>query len=219
MKKYRQSVSVAIGLLTLVALGACSSPETNNLANNSQTTKSPTATPADKPTSTPTPTTATSPTPSAEISWQDYQSALGKFSLQVPGKPQEQSQEQTTEAGKVKVTMVVTEANNSGYFVGYADVPDKSAAPVDAQKSLAESIKSLVANINGELKLDQEYKLGTFPCRDFDAAGKVQATDVIMKGRFCIAENRMYQVFAIGSKENLDPKDAKRFIDSFKINN
>lgn len=217
MKKYHHSISIATGLI-VVALSACSSPTANDLSNNLPTTTSPTSSPTNTPTATPTPTAA-SPTPNNDIAWQDYQSAAGKFSLQVPGKPQEQSQEQSTEAGKVKVNMVITEANNSGYFVGYADVPDQSAAPVDIQKSLAESIKSSVTNINGELKSDQEYKLGAFPCRDFDAAGKVQTTDVIMKGRFCIAENRMYQVFAIGSKDNLDPKDAERFISSFKINN
>ncbi len=216
MKKYRQSISIATGLI-VVALSACSSPTANDLSNNSPT---PTATssPSDKPTVNPTPTTG-SATPSSEIVWQDYQSAMGKFSLQVPGKPQEQSQEQPTETGNVKVNMVITEANNSGYFVGYADVPDKSAAPVDIQKSLGESIKSSVANINGELKSEQEYKLGTVPCRDFDAAGRVQTTDVIMRGRFCISENRMYQVFALGSKENLETKDVERFITSFKINN
>jgi hypothetical protein len=214
MKKYHQFISIATGLI-VVALSACSSPATNDLSN---TATPPASSPTIEPSATPTPTTA-SPAANADIAWQDYQSATGKFSLQVPGKPQEQSQEQPTEAGTVKVNMVITEANNSGYFVGYADIPDKSAAPVDVQKSLGESIKSSVANINGELKSEQEYKLGTFPCRDFDATGKVQTTDVIMKGRFCISENRMYQVFALGSKENLETKDMERFINSFKINN
>lgn len=212
MKKYHQFISIATGLI-VVALSACSSPTANDLSNNLPTATA-TSSPTTKPTATPTPTTA-----NIDIAWQDYQSTPGRFSLQVPGKPQEQSQEQPTETGTVKVNMVITEANNSGYFVGYADIPDKSAAPVDVQKSLGESIKSSVANINGELKSEQEYKLGTFPCRDFDATGKVQTTDVIMKGRFCISENRMYQVFALGSKENLETKDVERFINSFKINN
>jgi hypothetical protein len=40
-----------------------------------------------------------------------------------------------------------------------------------------------------------------------------------MKGRFCLADNRLYQLFALGSQANLSKTDVDRFIDSFKISN
>ncbi len=147
------------------------------------------------------------------IDWQDYKSSAGKFSIQMPSKPKEQSQEQ----GTVKLSTITAEANDSGYFIAYADFPEKVASPADVQKGLTTSVKSLVENIKGEIKSEQEYLLDNVQCRDFEAIGKVQSTDVSMKGRFCLADSRIYQIFALGAKDKFSPADVDRFVTSFKI--
>jgi hypothetical protein len=38
-----------------------------------------------------------------------------------------------------------------------------------------------------------------------------------MKGRFCLADNRLYQVFALGAADKIAASDVDRFITSFKI--
>ena len=78
-------------------------------------------------------------------------------------------------------------------------------------------MKGSVANLKGEITSEKESLLGDIPCRDFEAGGKVQATDVLMKGRFCLADNRLYQVFALGAKDKIAIADVDRFIGSFKI--
>lgn len=224
MKKY---ISFVSGLV-LFAVSACT-PSTP-IAENPTPTATASATPSIKPTDKPTekasdkPTATESPKPDDKSSanaagWQDYKSAAGKFSIQVPSKPQEQSQDQKTDVGNIKLNMVIAESNDSGYFVGYADFPNKIANPDDVQKGLADSVKGSVANLKGEIKSEKESKLGDVPCRDFEASGKVQATDVLMKGRFCLADNRLYQVFALGAKDKLAIADVDRFITSFKIDN
>jgi hypothetical protein len=218
MKKY---ISLAAGLV-LFAVSACtpSTPVTENSAPKSTTTAStasPTAT-TEKPSASPASTTkADEKTTGNAAGWQEYKSAAGKFTIQVPSKPQEQSQDQTTDVGTIKLNMVIAEASDSGYFVGYADFPNKVADPADIQKGLADSVKGSVSNLKGEIKSEKEYLLGDVPCRDFEAGGKVQATDVSMKGRFCLADNRLYQVFVLGAKEKFATADVDRFITSFKI--
>ncbi|WP_271252653.1 PsbP-related protein [Pseudanabaena sp. Chao 1811] len=216
MKKY---ISLAAGLV-LFAVSACT-PSTP-VADNATPTKSasPTATSSEKPSEKPkdsaTPKASDKPTTNSE-GWQDYKSAAGKFSIQLPSKPQEQSQDQKTDVGTIKLNMVIAEANDSGYFVGYADFPNKIANPADVQKGLSDSVKGSVGNLKGEIKSEKESTLGDIPCRDFEAIGKVKTTDVSMKGRFCLADNRLYQVFALGAKDKLAATDVDRFITSFKI--
>lgn len=207
MKKY---ISLAAGLV-LFTVSACT--QSTPVTDNATPTKvaSPTATSSEKPTST------TKVDDKNAAGWQDYKSSAGKFSVQLPSKPQEQSQDQKTDVGTIKLNMVIAESNDSGYFVGYADFPNKISNPADIQKGLADSVKGSVANLKGEIKSEKEFLLGDVPCRDFEAGGKVQSTDVSMKGRFCLAGNRLYQVFALGAKDKIAIADVDRFITSFKI--
>ncbi|NUN66607.1 hypothetical protein HCU40_18030 [Pseudanabaena biceps] len=220
MKKYSY---LAIGLvaLSMLSMSACTS--STPVADNA----TPTPTVATDKTTTPKSTTTPDTKPeqkndtkvavdSAAV-WQDYKSANGKFSVQMPSKPQEQVQDQTTDVGTIKLNMVIAEASDSGYFIGFADFPSKVANPEDVQKGLTESVKGSVGNIKGTILSEKEYMLGTVPCRDFEANGKVQSTDVLMKGRFCLADNRLYQIFALGAKDKLAVTDVDRFIGSFKI--
>ena len=211
MKKY---ISLAAGLV-LFTVSACtpSTPVTDNATPTK--VASPTATSSEKPLEQPKSTTKVDDKNVA--GWQDYKSSAGKFSVQLPSKPQEQSQDQKTDVGTIKLNMVIAESNDSGYFVGYADFPNKVSNPADIQKGLADSVKGSVANLKGEIKSEKEFLLGDVPCRDFEAGGKVQATDVSMKGRFCLAGNRLYQVFALGAKDKIAIADVDRFITSFKI--
>lgn len=200
MKKY---ISLAAGLV-LFAVSACTTA--TPVADNATPAKSalPTANATEKPPekpkdgTTPEVKTGDKPEPTSSANgWQDYKSAAGKFTVEVPSKPQEQSQEQKTNVGTIQLNMVIAEASDSGYFIGYADFPNKIANPADVQKGLGDSVKGSVANLKGVIKSEKEYMLGDVPCRDFEASGKVQTTDVSMKGRFCLAGNRLYQVLSL----------------------
>ncbi|MFN4798439.1 MAG: hypothetical protein ACK596_05790 [Pseudanabaena sp.] len=220
MKKY---ISLAAGLV-LFAVSACTTA--TPVADNATPAKSalPTANATEKPPekpkdgTTPEVKTGDKPEPTSSANgWQDYKSSAGKFTVEVPSKPQEQSQEQKTNVGTIQLNMVIAEASDSGYFIGYADFPNKIANPADVQKGLGDSVKGSVANLKGVIKSEKEYMLGDVPCRDFEASGKVQTTDVSMKGRFCLAGNRLYQVFALGAADKIAAADVDRFIKSFKI--
>lgn len=210
MKKY---ISLAAGLVLLASACTPTTPVAETTANPTAT-----ANKTEQPTSEPSPKAdQKTDAPVNADGWQDYKSSTGKFSVQLPSKPQEQSQDQATDVGTIKLNMVIAEANDSGYFVGYADFPNEISNPADIQKGLAESVKGSVSNLKGEVKSEKESLLGNIPCRDFEASGKVQATDVLMKGRFCLAGKRLYQVFTLGSAEKMVIADVDRFISSFKV--
>lgn len=220
MKKYASLLS---GLTLIAMVSACSpaseqpTTPTATSASTAQATGNPASPAAD---ATPKPDASKSDakpdTTASNGTWQDYKSSAGKFSIKVPSKPQEQSQEQKTEVGNIKLNMVIAEAKDSGYFVGYADFPGE-IQDAQVQKGLGDAIKGSVANLNGAIKSEKEFMLGDIPCRDFEADGKVQTTDVLMKGRFCLSGNRLYQVFALGAKDKLSTADVDMFIGSFKV--
>jgi hypothetical protein len=194
MKKY---ISFAVGLV-LFGVSACT-PSTSTDTSSTKSTA-----PSNS-------TTATG--------WQDYSSSAGKFSVQVPSKPQEVSQEKKTEVGVIKINMAVSESNSSAYMASYNDYPAKFPE-AEVQTRLTEGVKGFVTgSIKGEIKSSKESKLGETPCQDFEATGKIQSINASAKGKICIADNiRLYQVVAVGPSDKLSSADVDRFIDSFKIN-
>lgn len=205
MKKY---ISFAIGLV-LFGVSAC----TPSTSENASSTKS-----AD-PSNSSDKAKDVKPETGSSTGWQDYSSSAGKFSVQVPSKPQEVSQEKKTDVGTIKINMAVSELNSSAYMASYNDYPEKFPE-AEVQTRLTEGVKGFVTgSINGELKSSKESKLGETPCQDFEATGKIQSINASAKGKICIADNiRLYQVVAVGPSDKLSNADVDRFIDSFKIN-
>ncbi len=206
MKKY---LSFAVSLV-LFAVSACtpSTSETTSSTKPASPNKS-----SDKAKN-----TDSKPEPLTTNSWQDYSSESGKFSVQMPTKPQELSQEQKTDVGEVKINMVLSESNTSAYMVSYNNYPAKftdSEIPI----RVTQAVKGFVTgSIKGAIKSSKESKLGETPCIDFEGSGKIQSTDASAKGRICIADNiRLYQVVVVAPSDKFSNSDADRFIASFKI--
>ena len=206
MKKY---LSFAVSLV-LFAVSAC----TPSTSETTSSTKS--ASPSNS--SDQAKNTDSKPEPSATNGWQDYNSESGKFSVQMPTKPQEQSQEKKTEVGAVKINMAISESNTSAYMVSYNDYPAKFTDS-ELQERINLGAKGFITgSIKGKINSSKESKLGESPCLDFDGTGKIQSIDATAKGRICIADNiRLYQVVVVAPSDKFSQADADRFISSFKI--
>lgn len=206
MKKY---ISFVIGLV-LFGVSAC----TPAPSENTSSTKSASPSSSSDQNKAGEPKTDSKP----ENGWQDYSSDAGKFSVQVPSKPQDMSQEKNTDVGTIKINMAVSELNSSAYMASYNDYPAKFA-DAEIQSRLTEGVKGFVTgSIKGEIKSSKEFKLGEIPCQDFEAVGKIQSINASAKGRICIVDSiRLYQVVALGPSDKFSNSDADRFINSFKI--
>lgn len=217
MKKY---ISFTVSLV-LLSVSACTpstsatagstksaSPDATSSSNSSNKTKKDGE-----------PSTNAKPETGALTDWQDYSSRTGKFSIKMPTKPEELSQEKKTDVGTIKINMAVAEKNSSAYMVGYNDYPDKFADS-EIQVRLTKGMEGFVTgSIKGEVKSSKKSMLGETPCIDFEGVGKIQAIDASAKGRICIADNiRLYQVVAVGPSDKFSNSDVDRFVASFKIN-
>jgi hypothetical protein len=205
MKKY---LPCAVSLV-LLTVGACTpTSETTSSTKSASPSNS-----SDK-----AKTTDSKPEPSATNGWQDYSSESGKFSVQMPTKPQEQSQEKKTEVGAVKINMAISESNTSAYMVSYNDYPAKFTDSEIPERINMGAQGFITGSIKGKINSSKESKLGEIPCLDFDGTGKIQSIDATAKGRICIADNiRLYQVVVVSPSDKFSQADADRFISSFKI--
>jgi hypothetical protein len=205
----KKSLSFAAGLV-LWTISACSpSPPISE-------SPSPTKPTATTPPPSITPTSSTKPTATTDT-WQDYSSEAGKYSVQMPNKPEEKSEEKKTDVATVKMNIAVAEFNDSAYFASYADFPEKFPDE-EIQPRLTEAMKGIIGGLKGELKSSKETTLGKASCRDFDASGKIQAIDALFKGRICLYDNRrFYQIFVLAPATKFSNADVDRFISSFKI--
>jgi hypothetical protein len=209
----KKNISFAVGLV-LFGVSACTSSPTENASSTKSASPSSSSDKApDK-----VKDGGSKADSKPETGWQDYTSEAGKFSVQVPSKPQDMSQEKKTDVGTLKLNMTVSSANSSAYMTSYNDYASKFADS-EIQSRLTEGVKGFVTgSIKGEIKSSKEFKLGEVPCQDFEAVGKIQSINATAKGRICIVDNiRLYQVVALGPADKFSNSDADRFITSFKI--
>jgi hypothetical protein len=206
MKKYLPFAAS----LVLFAVGACNSSPTETASPTKPTSTS--ASP-DKASN-----TDSKPVASDAAGWQDYTSEGGKFSVLMPTKPQELSQEKKTDIGTVKINMALSESKDSAYIVGYNDFPGKFTDDEISTRLNLGAKGFMSGSMKGTITSSKETKLGEIPCLDFDGSGKIQAIDAKAKGRICIANNaRLYQVVMATPSNKFSQADADRFISSFKI--
>jgi hypothetical protein len=100
-----------------------------------------------------------------------YSSEAGKFTVSMPNKPEEKSEEKKTDVATVKMNVAISEFNDSAYFASYADFPEKFP-DAEIEPGLNEAMKGIVGGLKGKVISSKESKLGKSSCRDFEATGK-----------------------------------------------
>jgi hypothetical protein len=201
----KRSASLVVGLVLLTASACTSTAPSSEPA-------SPT-----KPVASSEPASPTNPIATNANSWYEYNSEAGKYSVLMPNKPEEKSEEKKTDVATVKMNVAISEFNDSAYFASFADFPEKFP-DAEIEPRLNEAMKGIVGGLQGKVTSSKESKLGTASCRDFEATGKIQAIDALFKGRICLNENRrFYQMFVLAPATKFSNTDVDRFIGSFKI--
>jgi hypothetical protein len=154
------------------------------------------------------------------LSWQDYSSAPGRYTISIPGKPTEQIRKVPIPNGtQLDLNLANVEVSDAAYLVSYLDYPADLLGKADPQTLLTQSLQGAVQNsIQGEIVKQEETTIDGVPCRRFEAKGKVKEKDASAQGIFCLEKNRLYQVLAIGETKEIFPENADTFLSSFKIN-
>lgn len=145
----------------------------------------------------------------------EFKSEAGKFSVQLPGKPEEEVTEVGTAKQKQYQFSVGTE--QGAYIVSYQDNPNLQGS---TSKELAAALQSgrdrLIDVFRGKLLESKSTTLDkTHPGLNFrisipQAKGEARC-------RFYMVGTRLYQIMAIGVPEFANSKQATEIMDSFKL--
>jgi hypothetical protein len=149
--------------------------------------------------------------------WKTFTSKEGRFSVRMPGSPQEQTQEVKTPDGKLSVHLLVSAlAVDRVVYVSYSDYPPK-AVEGKQKEFLDGTVKGNVTSLKGKVLSEKKIEVGQgkLPGRELlmDLPDKKQ----MYRSRIVLAGNRLFQVVAVGSEEFVKSKAVGEYLDSFKI--
>ena len=150
-----------------------------------------------------------------EKSWSEYASDDGRFSVLMPGSPDEQTQAISTPVGSIDLHIFMVEKPDIAYMVAYSDYPQVVVEKATTDEVLEGARNGALAKIQGRLLSEDVISYDEHSGREIEFT----AMDGIGLGRAVIllADNRLYQVLAVGAKDSFPKNDVKRFIDSFEM--
>jgi hypothetical protein len=138
--------------------------------------------------------------------WQNLSSKEGRFSVQMPGTPQTQSQ---STAG-VTMTGEIVDLGDEAYTVMYGDLPPTGSFDLD------KGVEGFVSGVSGTLVSKKEIAVDGNPGREFECSITKPVTGSA-SGRVILAGRRVYQVIAMGKGCNLNSPNVQKFVSSFKL--
>jgi uncharacterized protein (TIGR03067 family) len=143
-----------------------------------------------------------------KVTWQKATLKGMKAEVQFPGKP-------TTMEGGTMLFLL-----GKAFYVAAAsatsdiDLTDKDEVKKSLDKARDLFTRDLKGkDLKGKVVSEKDIKLGKYPGRAFD----IKVAGEIVRARIYLTGTRMYQVTVTGSKELVDGADAKKFLDSLKI--
>jgi hypothetical protein len=151
--------------------------------------------------------------------WQELQIPEGGFQVLMRSQPHYLKQELDTPAGKMTAYLYSSDRVNSYYAVGYSDYPLALVVGVDPEQIFSGVRDTWVRRIGGRLvKTDNKLELaGSYPGLQFEAEGSANGADAFVQARIFMVEQRLYQVIAMGKKNEVPQGEINRFLDSFRL--
>ena len=150
-----------------------------------------------------------------KMEFKPFHSEKGRFTIQIPGKPEEKSQEIDSGTGKTHLYMVTVEINKDlAFLVTYNDY-EKEIADEDPQTVL-KRVRDGNAGEDGKLLEDKEgkFSIANIPSRSL----LIQKGDLFMRNEVILAKNRLYQIMMVSTKkEDVTGESAKKYYDSFGL--
>jgi len=147
--------------------------------------------------------------------WKTYTIKDGKFTIELPGEPKQQTQTLDTEFGKLDMSMLIYTNENSSYIVGFTDYPKSSMTTVNIDTFFENAKKGALKNTNGTLLQEKVIAYKTYPGREIKVSAMNGKAIILM--RFFLAGNRFYEVLAALPPDEEYTENTKRFFDSFTI--
>lgn len=142
----------------------------------------------------------------------------GGMSVEMPGKPQKQTQTVQSPAGPVTVNILGLERSSEAFMVAYNEFPAQIAnSPGLANpKALLDSGRDgALRNVNGKLTSERDMTIGNYQGREI--VGEVPDKKASFTARIFWAKPRLYQAIYISPQGKSITDDGKKFLDSLKL--
>ena len=155
---------------------------------------------------------------SANSGWQEYKSQDEAFTIQMPGKPSESVQRQSTPAGEYQMHVAMAIHNQQSAFItayadypsNFKDIPAQSLLDLASQGALSRSSATLVSKKNISLDGYPGLELEMLPPGNMPGGGRLVT-------RIYWAAPRIYILFGGGPKSSETDAALTRYFESFKI--
>ena len=149
--------------------------------------------------------------------WIDFSPKGGKFTIKVPTKPKEQTQDVDTAVGPITLHLFTVPAGKDGaYLVAYADLPEDALDPDNLDESFDGLEKGFIKGAKWKQLSSKKIKLQKkYPGREITFS--VPQLKAKGKARFFVVQTRLYQIVAVGTEEFMEGEDIDFFFDSFRI--
>ncbi|HTE18315.1 MAG TPA: hypothetical protein VK689_08030 [Armatimonadota bacterium] len=150
----------------------------------------------------------------AQNDWKEFSSTEGRFRVLLPGKPEMQKQSVDTALGPQDLYMHRAVAGPLSYVVIYTDNPEAALKERGGDQFLDDVRDGFIRSIRGKLLTEKKATLDSNTGNEL----LVEAPNGInVVSRLCLVKNRLYQLIAIGPKEESAAPEVTWFFDSFKL--
>ncbi len=166
--------------------------------------------------------------------WVTFRSLPGRFALLAPtDKPKVAIEQTDTGVGKVDLPTATWELGEAGsellLIASYGDVLPKAVQKPDARQREEQARRiidgardGMTGNGKGKLISEKRLAVGTYPGLDlvieplFGANGPKPGT-YLMRVKLLLVGERLYQVMLLGTKAQVESKEALAFLASFRL--
>jgi hypothetical protein len=152
-----------------------------------------------------------------ELDWRELSVPEGGFAVLLPGKARAEARTLDTTAGALTMTMYAVSLKQGTMAVAYTDYPAAALAGEHGREQLNAERDALLRNIGAAAHSEEEIVIGGLPGRQVYAEGRTGARGVLLKARFVVVGNRLYQIAYVGEHGGLATADIDMFLTSFKL--
>jgi hypothetical protein len=148
--------------------------------------------------------------------WKKVSPADQAFTIQFPAEPKQQDRDVKTPAGTVSVKVYYLEPTDGkpGYFLSWSMHGDSPGPPVNLQTRLTRARAAALATTKGKLVSEKKITLSNHPGLDLLIATE---KGNFLHTRIYAVENRLYEIFLVGRRDQVTGAQAQRFLLSFRL--
>jgi hypothetical protein len=152
-----------------------------------------------------------------ELDWRELSVREGGFTVLLPGKASREARTLDTSAGAVTMTMYACSLKHGTMAIAYADYPAGALAGERGRERLDAERDALLRNIGATSHSEERVSVGGLPGRQIYAEGRTGTRSALLKARFVVAGNRLYQIAYVGEPNGLKMADIDMFLNSFRL--